>query len=72
MFTDLLHEAGYDIAIVGKTHIRNGAEERYWDYYFGHNAPANDYVNILFKEGRKGTIGAGEEVRERLAGRSRY
>lgn len=57
MFTDLLHGAGYDVAIVGKTHIRNGAEERYWDYYFGHNAPANDYVNPLFNEGRKGTIG---------------
>ena len=57
MFTDLLHGAGYDVAIVGKTHIRNGAEERYWDYYFGHNAAANDYVNPFFKEGRKGTIG---------------
>ena len=57
MFTDLLHQAGYDVAIVGKTHIRNGAEERYWDYYFGHNAAANDYVNPFFKEGRKGQIG---------------
>lgn len=57
MFTDLLHQAGYDVALVGKTHIRNGAEERYWDYYFGHNAPLNDYVNPLFKEGRKGQIG---------------
>ena len=58
MFTDLLHQAGYDVALVGKTHIRNGAEERYWDYYFGHNAPLNDYVNPFFKEGRKGQIGA--------------
>ena len=57
MFTDLLHQAGYDVALVGKTHIRNGAEERYWDYYFGHNAATNDYVNPLFKEGRKGEIG---------------
>lgn len=57
MFTDLLHEAGYDVAIMGKTHIRNGAEERYWDYYFGHNAASNDYVNPFFKEGRKGKIG---------------
>jgi len=57
MFTDLLHEAGYDVAIVGKVHLRNGAEERYWDYYFGHNAATNDYVNPLFKEGRKGVIG---------------
>lgn len=57
MFTDLLHEAGYDVAIVGKTHIRNGAEERYWDYYFGHNHALNDYVNPYFKEGRKGKVG---------------
>jgi arylsulfatase A-like enzyme len=57
LFTDLLHQAGYDVAIVGKTHIRNGAEERYWDYYFGHNAATNDYVNPFFKEGRKGVIG---------------
>ena len=57
MFTDLLHQAGYEVAIVGKTHIRNGAEERYWNYYFGHNAATNDYVNLFFKEGRKGQIG---------------
>lgn len=57
LFTDLLHQAGYEVALVGKTHIRNGAEERYWDYYFGHNAASNDYVNPFFKEGRKGKIG---------------
>lgn len=57
LFTDLLHEAGYEVAILGKVHVRNGAEERYWDYYFGHNAAANDYANPYFKEGRKGRIG---------------
>lgn len=57
LFTDLLHEAGYEVAIVGKVHVRNGVEERYWDYYFGHNAPANNYANPFFKEGRKGKIG---------------
>jgi arylsulfatase A-like enzyme len=57
LFTDLLHEAGYEVAILGKVHIHNGVEERYWDYYFGHNSPANDYVNPYFKEGRKGKIG---------------
>jgi arylsulfatase A-like enzyme len=57
LFTDLLHQAGYDVGIVGKVHIRNGVEERYWDYYFGHNDASNDYVNPLFKEGRKGAIG---------------
>ena len=57
LVTDLLHEAGYEVAIVGKVHFQNGAEERYWDYYFGHNSPANNYANPFFKEGRNGKIG---------------
>jgi arylsulfatase A-like enzyme len=57
LFTDLLHQAGYEVAILGKVHVRNGVEERYWDYYFGHNNPSNNYANPLFKEGRKGEIG---------------
>jgi arylsulfatase A-like enzyme len=57
LFTDILHEAGYEVAIVGKTHVRNGAEDRYWDYYFGHNSPGNNYWNPFYKEGRKGKIG---------------
>jgi arylsulfatase A-like enzyme len=57
IFTDILHQAGYEVAIVGKVHFRNGAEDRYWDYYFGHNAPANNYWNPLYKEGWKGKIG---------------
>jgi arylsulfatase A-like enzyme len=57
LFTDLLREAGYEIAIVGKVHIQNGVEERNWDYYFGHNSPSNNYVDPLFKEGRKGKVG---------------
>jgi arylsulfatase A-like enzyme len=57
IFTDLLREAGYEVAILGKVHIRNGVEDRYWDYYFGHNNPGNNYANPLFKEGRKGKIG---------------
>jgi arylsulfatase A-like enzyme len=57
LFTDLLREAGYEIAILGKVHIRNGVEERDWDYYFGHNDPSNNYANPFFKEGRKGKVG---------------
>jgi arylsulfatase A-like enzyme len=57
LFTELLRDAGYEVAIVGKTHLRNGAEDRYWDYYFGHNAASNDYYNPYYKEGRKGVIG---------------
>lgn len=57
LFTDLLREAGYEIAIVGKVHIHNGVEERNWDYYFGHNDASNNYVRPLFKEGRDGKVG---------------
>ena len=57
LFTDILHEAGYEVALLGKVHTPNGVEDRYWDYYFGHNDPSNDYANPFFKEGRKGKIG---------------
>ena len=57
LFTDILRAAGYKIAILGKVHVRNGVEERHWDYYFGHNNPGNDYVNPFFKEGRNGLVG---------------
>ena len=57
MFTDLLHEAGYETALLGKAHVRNGARERYWDYYFGFNAPATNYYKPHFAEGRKGVVG---------------
>lgn len=57
LFTDLLRQAGYEVAIVGKVHVRKGVEDRYWDYYFGHNDPGNDYANPYFKEGRKGKVG---------------
>jgi arylsulfatase A-like enzyme len=63
LFTDLLREAGYEIAIVGKVHIHNGVEERNWDYYFGHNNPSNNYVNPFFKEGRKGKVGEEQQFK---------
>lgn len=57
IFTDLLHEAGYDVAMVGKAHAPNGVRERYWDYYFAFNAPATDYYAPHAFEGRKGVMG---------------
>lgn len=57
LFTELLHQAGYEVAICGKAHVGNGARERYWDYYFGYNAPATDYYHPRMQEGRKGQIG---------------
>lgn len=63
LFTDILRQAGYEVAIVGKVHALNGVEERYWDYYFGHNSPGNNYANPFFKEGRKGKIGPEKQYR---------
>lgn len=57
IFTDILHEAGYDVAIVGKVHVKNGVKERYWNYYFGFNAPVTDYYKPKFSEGRNSQIG---------------
>ena len=68
LFTDLLREAGYEIAIVGKVHMHNGAEDRNWNYYFGHNSPGNNYVNPLFKEGRDGKVGEEKTVLQFLSG----
>ncbi len=57
LFTDLLHQAGYEVAMCGKAHIGNGAQERYWDYYFAFNSPATNYYHPKFSEGRDGKIG---------------
>lgn len=56
MFTELLHEAGYEIAMCGKAHLGNGAKDRYWDYYFAYNAPGTDYYHPVVWEGRNGKI----------------
>lgn len=63
LVTDLLRQAGYEVAILGKVHVPNGFEERHWDYYFGHNDPSNNYANPVFKEGRKGVIGEEKQYR---------
>ncbi len=57
IFTDLLHQAGYDVAMVGKAHVGNGVRERYWDYYFAFNSPATDFYSPQVYEGRNGVMG---------------
>jgi arylsulfatase A-like enzyme len=56
-FTDMLREAGYEIALVGKAHCRVGAVDRKWDYYFGFNAPVTNYYEPKFVEGHGSEIG---------------
>lgn len=60
MFTDLLHQAGYEVALCGKAHIGQGARDRYWDYYFAYNAPSMNYYSPQLWEGRNGKIGGPE------------
>ncbi len=56
MFTDLLREAGYEVALCGKAHMGAGAQDRYWDYYFAYNSPSTDYYHPLLSQGRNGKI----------------
>ena len=56
IITDLLREAGYEIAFVGKSHVEGALMDRYWDYYFGFRGQA-DYQNPTIIEGIKGKFG---------------
>ncbi|MGC8551061.1 MAG: sulfatase family protein [Acidobacteriaceae bacterium] len=63
IFTDLLHESGYEVAMVGKVHVPNGTRERYWDYYCGFNGAVTNYYAPEYHEGRKGKMGPGQVYR---------
>jgi arylsulfatase A-like enzyme len=56
LFTDLLHQAGYEVALCGKAHIGEGARDRYWDYYLAYNAPGTNYYHPVMWEGHHGNI----------------
>lgn len=47
LFTELLHQAGYEVGFFGKAHISGGLKDRYWDYYFGFNGSAAYYDPVL-------------------------
>ena len=50
----MLSDAGYEIAFFGKSHVKGGLQDRYWDYYFGFNGQANDYYHPILTEGIAG------------------
>ena len=55
LFTELLRDAGYEVALFGKAHVgRLG--ERQWDYYFGFPGAAADYFWPRIQEGAHGKI----------------
>ena len=55
LFTDLLREAGYEVALFGKAHVQ-GLGERNWDYYLGYPNAATDYFWPVMQEGRNGHV----------------
>lgn len=57
IFTDLLHQAGYETGCFGKAHIREALTDRYWDYYFGFDGASTDYYHPKIAEGSKGHVG---------------
>lgn len=54
LVSDLLREAGYEVAFFGKSHVGGGLQDRYWDYYFGFNGQAKDYYHPIITEGIAG------------------
>lgn len=55
LFTDLLREAGYEVALFGKAHVGELAK-RNWNYYLGYPGAATDYFWPVMEEGRDGRI----------------
>ena len=54
LVSDLLREAGYEVAFFGKSHVLGGLQDRYWDYYFGFNGQCADYYHPILTEGIAG------------------
>lgn len=56
LLTDLLRDAGYEVVLFGKAHVK-ALGERNWDYYLGYPSAATDYFWPVFHEGRNGQVG---------------
>jgi arylsulfatase A-like enzyme len=53
MVTDVLREHGYEMAFIGKSHVRGALMDHKWDYYFGFKGQAS-YLHPTITEGRDG------------------
>lgn len=53
MLPDLLREAGYEAAFIGKAHVKN-LSHRYWDYYLGVEAAGANYYDPVIIESERG------------------
>lgn len=57
LVSDILREAGYETAFIGKSHVSGALLDHPWDYYFGFKGQA-DYLNPTVTE----RTGAGEAL----------
>ena len=53
LISDVLHDAGYETAFIGKAHVKGALKDHYWDYYFGFVGQA-DYYRPVLTEGVRG------------------
>ena len=63
IISDLIRNAGYEVAFIGKSHVEGSLMDRYWDYYFGFRGQA-DYQNPVIVEGRNGKFGEPQKYNE--------
>lgn len=53
ILSDLLRDAGYEVAFCGKSHIGGFLRDRKWDYYFGYKGQGS-YIKPVIAEGTDG------------------
>ena len=53
---EMLQQAGYEIAFLGKSHIKGSLRDTRWDYYLGYKGQA-DYYHCSMAEGVNGVMG---------------
>jgi arylsulfatase A-like enzyme len=56
LVSDILQQAGYETAFIGKSHIEGALMDHKWDYYFGFVGQA-DYYRPRITEGVRGKYG---------------
>jgi len=47
--TDLLHEAGYEVAFLGKSHVAGALRDHPWDYYFGFEGQSSYFETPMWE-----------------------
>jgi len=55
LFTDLLRDAGYEVGLFGKAHVRDLGKRKF-DYFFGYPGAATDYFWPQIVEGSLGHV----------------